>query len=176
MEAQVNKLQDIKHQLEMSIEYVNLKMNQGGHSYEILLDYIDTIREIMNEIDVENDNKTKAQENDPIDELQSINDDFYEVCSFAYRKWAEGEENADKVLADLFDETARIHRELNETIEEVDFQMNRECAEKEELKDELEWATKEKEELKDDLEWATKEIEDCHHEIMCMTRELQELA
>ncbi|WP_368397432.1 hypothetical protein, partial [Veillonella ratti] len=74
MEAQVNKLQDIKHQLEMSIEYVNLKMNQGGHSYEILLDYIDTIREIMNEIDVENDNKTKAQENDPIDELQSIND------------------------------------------------------------------------------------------------------
>lgn len=162
MEAQVNKLQDIKHQLEMSIEYVNLKMNQGGHSYEILLDYIDTIREIMNEIDVENDNKTKAQENDPIDELQSINDDFYEVCSFAYWKWAEGEENADKVLADLFDETARIHRELNETIEEADLQMNRERAEKEELKDEL--------------EWATKEIEDCHHEIMCMTRELQELA
>ena len=35
MEAQVNKLQDIKHQLEMSIEYVNLKMNQGGHSYEM---------------------------------------------------------------------------------------------------------------------------------------------
>lgn len=162
MEAQVNKLQDIKHQLEMSIEYVNLKMNQGGHSYEILLDYIDTIREIMNEIDVENDNKTKAQENDPIDELQSINDDFYEVCRFAYWKWAEGEENADKVLADLFGETARIHRELNETIEEVDFQMNREGAEKEELID--------------DLEWAMQEIEDCQHEIMCMSRELQELA
>ena len=41
-------------------------------------------------------------------------------------------------MLDLLDETAWLHREFTNAIEEVDFQMNRECAEKEELKDELE--------------------------------------
>ncbi len=61
-------------------------------------------------------------------------------------------------MLDLLDETAWLHREFTNAIEEVDFQMNRECAEKEELKDEL--------------EWCKQEIEDSHHEIRNLMREL----